>query len=58
MNQQLNNWNQTPLLRASTNVINTPVKTTAASPCAGFIPRYNVGNIHEIKQLWSVPQAA
>jgi len=59
MTKQLENWNPTPLLRAGTNVINTPVKTTTAELCVsaeGFMPRYNVGNIHEIKQIWSVPQ--
>ncbi|CAI8863037.1 hypothetical protein ABH908_003058 [Pseudomonas frederiksbergensis] len=55
MNKPMNNWNETPLLRAATNVINTPVKTTMEAPCSGFMPRYNVGNIHEIKQIWSVP---
>jgi hypothetical protein len=55
MNKPMKNWNETPLLRAGTNVINTPVQTTAQSPCASFMPRYNVGNIHEIKQIWSVP---
>lgn len=54
MNMTQNNWNDTPLLRAGTHVINTNVKTAApASPCAGLsIPRYNVGNIHEIKKIW------
>ncbi|CAI8944419.1 MULTISPECIES: hypothetical protein [Pseudomonas] len=58
MNKPLDNWNQTPLLHAATNVINTPVTTAAASPCAGVTPRYNVGNIHEIKQFWNMPQPA
>ncbi|EJZ59002.1 MULTISPECIES: hypothetical protein [Pseudomonas] len=58
MNKQLDNWNHTPLLHAGANVINTPVATAAASPCAGIIPRYNVGNIHEIKQFWNMPQSA
>jgi hypothetical protein len=56
MNKQTDNWNQTPLLHAGINVINTPVKTTAAAPCYDFMPRYNVGNIHEIKRFWNVPQ--
>ncbi|MBK5396527.1 MULTISPECIES: hypothetical protein [Pseudomonas] len=56
MNKPMNNWNETPLLRAGANVINTPVKTTSVEPCsAGFMPRYNVGNIHEIKKIWGVP---
>ncbi|WP_177327345.1 hypothetical protein [Pseudomonas sp. H1h] len=58
MNKPLDNWNQTQLLHAGTNVITTPVKTTAASPCASFMPRYNVGNIHEIKQFWNNAQPA
>ncbi|EJN29707.1 MULTISPECIES: hypothetical protein [unclassified Pseudomonas] len=53
MNTTQNNWNNAPLLRAGSNVINTAVKTAAAAPCAGLgIPRYNVGNIHEIKKIW------
>ncbi|SDO69774.1 hypothetical protein SAMN04489798_3610 [Pseudomonas arsenicoxydans] len=55
MNKPMTQWNQTPLMHAGINVINTPVKTTALSPCSGFMPRYNVGNIHEIKNIWSVP---
>jgi hypothetical protein len=55
MNKPLNNWNETSLLRAGTAVINTPVKTTMEVPCADFMPRYNVGNIHEIKKFWSLP---
>ncbi|MFJ4194054.1 hypothetical protein [Pseudomonas sp. NPDC089534] len=56
MNKPLENWSETPLLRAGTDVIDTPVKTTALAPCASFMPRYNVGNIHEIKQFWNLPQ--
>ncbi|MBV4459060.1 hypothetical protein KVG96_13950 [Pseudomonas sp. COR58] len=56
MNKPLENWTETPLLRAGTELINTPVKTAAQSPCASFMPRYNVGNIHEIKQFWNLPQ--
>ncbi|WP_185058187.1 hypothetical protein [Pseudomonas frederiksbergensis] len=55
MNKSMNNWNQTPLLRASTNVIGTPVKTAMEAPCAGFMPRYNVANIHKIKEMWGTP---
>ncbi|MHC8339896.1 hypothetical protein [Pseudomonas sp. HLT2-19-2] len=55
MNKPMNNWNETPLLCAGTNVINTPVKTTSVAPCSNFMPRYNVGNIHEIKKIWGVP---
>ncbi|MGV8890267.1 MAG: hypothetical protein ACOH2P_19995 [Pseudomonas sp.] len=51
MNKPMNNWDETPLLRAGTTVINTPVKTTMEAPCCGFMPRYNVGNIHEIKKI-------
>ena len=54
MNKPTNNCNETPLLRAGTNVINTPVETTKQSPCGEFVLRYNVGNIHEIKQIWNV----
>lgn len=55
MNKPMNKWNETPLLRAGTNVISTPVQTTTERLGAGFFPRYNVANIHEIKQIWSVP---
>lgn len=55
MNKLMKNWNETPLLRAATNVINTPIKTTLASPCGSTTIRFNVGNIHEIKKVWSVP---
>ncbi|MHC8300474.1 hypothetical protein [Pseudomonas sp. ZS1P83] len=55
MNKPMNNWNEAPLLRAGTNVINTPIKTTSVELCLNFIPRYNVGNIHEIKKIWGVP---
>ena len=53
MKKPMKNWNETPLLRAGTNVINTPVKTTQVDACLNFLPRYNVGNIHEIKQFWN-----
>jgi hypothetical protein len=48
-----NHWNDAPLLRAGANVISMPVKTTSEASCTSFMPRYNVGNIHEIKQFWN-----
>lgn len=49
----LKNWEQSPLLRASANVLDTPMDS---SPCgAPFTPRLNVANIHEIKQFWNLP---
>lgn len=58
MNKTISNWTTTPILRAGTDVINTPTKTMLTAPCQGVIPRYNVGNIHEIKQFWSVSAQA
>lgn len=53
MNMTQTTWNNAPLLRAGSNVINTSVKIATASPCTSLgIPRYNVGNIHEIKKIW------
>lgn len=56
MNKPMINWNKTPLLRAGTKVINTPVKTALEDPCGQWTLRFNVGNIHAIKEMRSVPQ--
>lgn len=57
MSALLNNWDEAPLLRASSNVIETPVSIERESPCmaAPFSPRLNIGNIHEIKKIWTLP---
>ncbi|MBO1538399.1 hypothetical protein [Pseudomonas sp. OA65] len=55
MKNLINSWDEVPLLRASANVLDTPIKTLDGSPCgAPFTPRLNVGNIHEIKQFWNL----
>ncbi|MBV4465848.1 hypothetical protein KVG95_21200 [Pseudomonas sp. SWRI79] len=50
MSKPMINWTETPLLRAGTNVMNTPVKTTMAMRCRRTL-RFNVGNIHAIKEI-------
>lgn len=55
MSKPMINWTETPLLRAGINVINTPVKTNLAEPCGGIFMRFNVGNIHAIKDIRGVP---
>ncbi|MEN5311952.1 hypothetical protein [Pseudomonas koreensis] len=50
MSKPMINWTETPLLRAGTNVINTSVKTTLETRCVEVF-RYNVGNIHAIKEI-------
>lgn len=50
MNKPMLNWTETPLLRAGTDVINTPVNTTLAMRCTRTL-RFNVGNIHAIKEI-------
>jgi hypothetical protein len=53
----MKNWDETPLLRAATNVVDTAMQLTSEIQCTipGFPTRFNVGNIHEIKQIWSLP---
>jgi hypothetical protein len=53
----MKDWEQAPLLRASTDVVDTAIQLTNDTHCTipGFPTRFNVGNIHEIKQLWSLP---
>ncbi|CAH0296894.1 hypothetical protein [Pseudomonas mediterranea] len=57
MNNPMKNWDETPLLRAAANVVDTALQLTSEIQCTipGFPTRFNVGNIHEIKQIWSVP---
>lgn len=55
MSKSMSNWSETPLLRAGTKVINTPVKTTLEGACE-MVFRYDVANIHAIKQFRSLPQ--
>lgn len=57
MNNLMNNWDEAPLLRAGTNVVHTATQLSSEIYCTipGFPTRFNVGNIHEIKQIWSVP---
>ncbi|CAH0321184.1 hypothetical protein [Pseudomonas brassicacearum] len=56
MQISLKSWEKSPLLRASTNVLDTPIKIMGGAPCVSpFTPRLNVGNIHEIKQFWNAP---
>ncbi|SSB94735.1 hypothetical protein SAMN04488697_101476 [Pseudomonas sp. 43mfcvi1.1] len=57
MNKLMKDWEQAPLLRASTDVVDTAIQLTNDTHCTipGFPTRFNVGNIHEIKQLWSLP---
>ncbi|WP_202908042.1 hypothetical protein [Pseudomonas chlororaphis] len=56
MSQSMTNWTQTPLLRAGTSVINTPVKTAPVERCTGIFMRFNVGNIHAIKEIRKASQ--
>jgi len=50
------NWENVPLLRAETKVITTPTKSNHESNCPGWDGlRFNIGNIHEIKQIRNVP---
>lgn len=60
MNTVQTNWSNAPLFHAATNVINTPTFKASAEPCAGagFTPRLNVGNIHEIKRYWQQLETA
>jgi len=44
------NWTSTPLFRAGINVITTPTQTLATTRCTRTL-RYNVANIHEIKDI-------
>ncbi|SFB11004.1 hypothetical protein SAMN03159488_01895 [Pseudomonas sp. NFIX10] len=57
MNDLMQDWDETPLLRASAQVIDTATQLINETHCTipGFPTRFNVANIHEIKQLWSVP---
>jgi len=48
------NWQTAPLLRCENKVITTPAKSDNEINCSGVIPRYNMGNIHEIKKFWNV----
>jgi formaldehyde-activating enzyme involved in methanogenesis len=54
------NFNDVPLLRADSSVINTNLKTDEPSILCSqlVIPRFNVGNIHEIKKIWGEIQKA
>ncbi|CAI8944265.1 hypothetical protein A9HBioS_4736 [Pseudomonas koreensis] len=59
MNAAIENWEKTPLLHAEAKVINMPTKSTHAANCPGWDGlRFNVGNIHEIKKLRSLPAQA
>ncbi|WP_081832524.1 hypothetical protein [Pseudomonas sp. Ant30-3] len=60
MDNALSEWSSSPLFHASTNVINTSTQTGSTSSCAGggFVPRLNVGNIHEIKRFWQLPNVS
>lgn len=53
----LNDWNEVPLLRAGTQVVNTATALASGAPCQlpEWTLRFNVGNIHEIKQILSMP---
>ncbi|WP_420234497.1 hypothetical protein ACN079_09580 [Pseudomonas sp. ABY48] len=53
MNNLMSHWDEVPLLRAGTCVADTATQLSNEIHCGGFIPRYNVGNIHEIKKLWN-----
>ncbi|MCQ6259733.1 hypothetical protein [Pseudomonas sp. Q11] len=57
MNNLMKNWTEVPLLRAGSHVIDTSTQLENEIYCTipGLPTRYNVGNIHEIKQIWSVP---
>lgn len=56
MSKTTHDWNDAPLFRAATNVLDTPVQNSQESDCWGPTPRLNVGNIHEIKQYWQLQQ--
>lgn len=60
MNAIKTNWSNTPLFHAATNVINTSTLKTSTESCAGagFTPRLNVGNIHQIKRFWQQLETA
>lgn len=53
----LNDWDKAPLLRAGINVVDTATKLTSEAPCQlpEWTLRFNVGNIHEIKKILSMP---
>ncbi|VVN31419.1 hypothetical protein PS662_04901 [Pseudomonas fluorescens] len=52
MNYATENWNNCPLLRAGSNVINTQAQSDNEITCGRVTTRYNVANIHEIKKVW------
>lgn len=52
MNKTITSWSKTPLLCAGTSVISTPVNSLA-EPCQGPFMRFNVANLHAIKQIRS-----
>ncbi|MGN8278132.1 hypothetical protein [Pseudomonas sp. SMN5] len=53
----IEDWDEAPLLRAGSNVIDTATHLTNETHCTipGFPTRFNVGNIHEIKEIWNLP---
>ncbi|WP_053149774.1 hypothetical protein [Pseudomonas sp. P97.38] len=56
MHDLIKDWDETPLLRAGANVIDTATQRVNEIHCTipGFPTRFNVGNIHEIKRIWNV----
>ncbi|MBO1538400.1 hypothetical protein [Pseudomonas sp. OA65] len=53
----LKDWDRAPLLRAGPDVVDTATKRASEAPCQlpEWTLRFNVGNIHEIKQILSMP---
>ncbi|MHC8321006.1 hypothetical protein ACYZT4_09950 [Pseudomonas sp. GB2N2] len=52
------NWQTAPLLHTEAKVISTPTQSDNEINCnSGMTTRYNVANIHEIKQFWNVNTA-
>ncbi|WP_232916618.1 MULTISPECIES: hypothetical protein [Pseudomonas] len=50
----MKNWDEAPLLRAAAKALDTAVqlKQEGDMPCGEYTLRYNVANIHEIKNIW------
>lgn len=54
MNNAICNWQNTPLLRIETKVMTTPTNSDNEINCNGVALRYNMANIHEIKQFRNI----
>lgn len=54
MNNTICNWQNTPLLRTEAKAITTPTHSDNEIDCNGVALRYNMANIHEIKQFRNI----